>query len=242
MSSDHPLPKGASGLGLGELVLALARDMLIFTPKGAREHYTLHLGPNSRVIDVHKTTLREDGTEEHLTLFSITHEQLLTMLEALTAPFLELLMSLARPLNPAWMEKRRVGAIVGLLPTGKEIAAVSRVRRRKFAIDPQKLAARAWAPERLNDLYDIDTKIFTLFLDQRNKAPHKIGYGFAVTDTRSRRRLVWIPDRNVTHAMHRGSALLQDAAVKYGVVAANAKRFVRAVTRNKVWRYPPRRG
>lgn len=120
MSSDHPLPKGANGLDLGELVLALARDKLIFTPKGAREHYTLHLGPYSRVIDVHKTTLREDGTEEHLTLFSITHERLLAMLEALNTPFLELLMSLARPLNPAWMEKRRVGVIVGLLPTGKE--------------------------------------------------------------------------------------------------------------------------
>lgn len=220
MSSDHPLPKGANGLDLGELVLALARDKLIFTPKGAREHYTLHLGPYSRVIDVHKTTLREDGTEEHLTLFSITHERLLAMLEALTTPFLELLMSLARPLNPAWMEKRRVGVIVGLLPTGKEIAAVGRVRRRKFAIDPQKLAARAWAPECLDDLYDIDAKIFTLFLDQRNKAPRKIGYGFAVTDTRSRRRLMWIPDRNVADAMHRGSALLQDAWETYGVVAA----------------------
>lgn len=54
MSSNHPLPKGANGLDLGGLVLALARDKLIFTPKGAREHYTLHLGPNSRVIDVHK--------------------------------------------------------------------------------------------------------------------------------------------------------------------------------------------
>ena len=43
MSSNHPLPKGANGLDLGELVLALARDKLIFTPKGAREHYTLHL-------------------------------------------------------------------------------------------------------------------------------------------------------------------------------------------------------
>ena len=79
MPSDHPLPKGAYGLDLGELVLALARDKLIFTPKGAREHYTLHLGPYSRVIDVHKTTLREDGTEEHLTLFSITHNELRTI-------------------------------------------------------------------------------------------------------------------------------------------------------------------
>ena len=43
MSSDHPLPKGAIELDLGELLLALARDKLIFTHKGAREHYTLHL-------------------------------------------------------------------------------------------------------------------------------------------------------------------------------------------------------
>ncbi len=223
-SPHDPLPKGANGLDLGALVLAFARDKLVFTPKGLPEHYTLHLGPNSKVIDIHKTTLRPDGTIEYLTLFSMTHERLLAMMDELAQPLGKLLMGLARPLSPAWMEKRRVGAIVGLVPTGNNIASIGQLRRRKFAIDPRRLAAHAWAPDFIDELYDIDGKIFTLVLNQRNRTPRKIGYGFSVADARGKRRLVWIPDRSVAHAMERGSALLKNAAAKYGAFAGDADR------------------
>lgn len=221
-AQDSPLPKSVNGFDLGELVLALAKDKLVFTPKGAREHYTLHLGPRSRVIDLHKTTLRADGASERVTLFSITHERLLAMMEELAQPLGDLLLGLARPLNPIRMEKRHVGAVVGLLPTWADTAAVGRVRHRKFAIDPRKLAARTWAPDFIDELYDLDGKIFTLFLIQRNRAPRKIGYGFSVTDGRRQRRLLWIPDRYAAEVLQRGSALLKDAAAKYGVFSAVA--------------------
>lgn len=222
-SLRDPLPKGANRLDIGELVLAFARDKLVFTPKGMREHYTLHFGPYSKIIDLHKTTLRADEIPEHLTLFSITHKRLLAMMEELAQPLGDLLMGLARPLSPAWMEKRRVGAVVGLLPTGADTAAVGRVRRRKFVIDPKKLAARVWTPDFIDELYDLEGKIFTLFQNQRNKAPRKIGYGFTITDVRRRCRLVWTPDRNVAEALQRGSTLLNDAAVRYGIVTAVAE-------------------
>lgn len=210
------LTKGVKGIDLAELVLAFARNKLVFQPKGAPEHYTLHFGPTSKVVDFHKTTPGPDGTSDHLRLFSITHARFLAMMEELAQPLTELLMGLARPLNPAWMEKHRVGAIVGLLPTDAEVASITHLRRGRLAIDSKKLAARAWAPAFLDELYDVDGQIFTLFLVPKNRAVRKIGYGFALTDTRRKRRLVWIPDHRVARAMQRGVELLEDAAAKYG--------------------------
>ena len=220
-SQGPALPKGVNGIDLGELVLVLARNKLVFTPKGTREHYTLHLGPDSKVIDLHKTILRADGTSEHLTLFSIPHGRLIAMMEELALPFFELLMGLARPLSPTWMDRRRVRAVVGLLPAGPDAHAVGRVRHRKFGIDPKKLAARTWAPDCIDELYKLDGKIFTLFMAQKNRGLRKIGYGFPVTDARRKHRLLWIPDRSLAEAMQRGSALLTDTAAKYGVFTAS---------------------
>lgn len=46
------------GFDLGETVLALARNKLVLSPKSMPEHYTLHPGPHSKVIEVHKIAPR----------------------------------------------------------------------------------------------------------------------------------------------------------------------------------------
>jgi hypothetical protein len=48
------LPHGAKGIYLGEdAVVFAAKDKIIFTQPGAADHVTVHMGPATRVLDVH---------------------------------------------------------------------------------------------------------------------------------------------------------------------------------------------
>lgn len=233
-SPRNPLPQGVQGLALGDAVFVVANDKFVLTSKGTREHITMHLGPNSQVFDVHTTSIATDGASSHIPLFSITHANLATMMQELARPIAETLIGLAQPLDLEWMAKRRIGAIVGILPTGADISAVTRVRRRKLIVDERKLVAQAWAPEFLHDLYDLNEgALFTLFSCPRGRKLRKIGYGFPVTDTRRHRRLIWVPDKRVAEAIERVGAILQDAAARYGSLHTPAAELA--------WKPPPNR-
>ncbi len=216
-SARNRLLRGVKGVDLGKAVLLFANDKCVLTSKGTLEHFTLHLGPNSKVLDVHRTTIGADGSSTHVTLFSITHANLAAMMQELALPIAAALIGLAHPLSPERMAKRRVGAIVGLLPTGADMCALTRVDRRRLAVDRKKLISRTWAPEFLDELYDLEEgKIFALFWCPRGRRPRKIGYGFPVTDCRRHRRLIWIPDQRVAEAFQLVGNLLEDMAARYG--------------------------
>ena len=206
----------AKGVDLGEAALVFAKDKLVVTSKGAREHLTVHFGPNSRVLDIHKT-YTGNGSATHTTLFSLPHANLTAMMQEIALPLMKSLTGIIRPVDPAWMAKQQIGAIVGFLPTSANIAAVTNVRRQKLIIDAGKLAARIWTPEFLEDLYELeDGEIFTLLSCKNRRRPRRIGSGFPIIDRIGRRRLVWIPDQRVGEALKRVGAVLQDAAPKYG--------------------------
>ncbi len=195
----------------------VANDKLVLTLKGAREHVTLHFGPNSKVFDVHRTSIGADGATTHTTLFSMSHANLAAMLQEIALPLWKVLTGIVRPLHLDWMEKRKIWAIVGVLPTGDDLSAVSRVRRRRLIPDSRLLAARLWAPEFLDELYDLDDgQFFALVSTPKNRKPRKLGYGFNVTDWRGRSRLWWIPDQRMSAAISRSEALLKDAAARHG--------------------------
>src|SRR5258708_13671276 len=202
------LPHGAQGLDFGDAVFVVSNDKLVLASKGTREHVTLHLGLNSKVLDVHRTIIFANGTSTHVPIFSITQANLATMMQELALPIADALIGLAQPLDLEWMTKRRIGAIVGLLPTGAGIASVTKVGRRKLIVDERQLIAQAWTPESLDDLYGLaEGEIFTLFSCLRGRRPRKLGYGFPVTDSRRHRRLVWIRDQRVAEAIERVRAL-----------------------------------
>ncbi len=68
---QEQLPHGARGIEVEDLVLIFAESKVVFLSKARQEHYTLHAGPRSGVIDVHRTWTDEEGIERHQTIFAI---------------------------------------------------------------------------------------------------------------------------------------------------------------------------
>ena len=218
--SDPPrnqLRHGARGFDLGEAVVIFGDDKLVMTPKTARHHFTMHFGTHSQVLDIHQTSTADDGSVTHTTLFTISRANLAAMVQDIAIPTMHALTGVLHHLRPGWMAKRRVGAVLGLVPSASEIPLVTRLRRRKLVVDPEKLAARAWAPEFLDDLYELpDGQMFTLVSCEDAGKPRMIGIGFKFTDPIRRRRLLWLNNRRAAEAFKRIGTLLRDAAARYG--------------------------
>jgi hypothetical protein len=217
MPTINPSPKNANGFDFGEGVFVFANNKLVVSSKGAREHITVHFGPASQTLDIHKTSATTGGSAARVTLFAISHANLLAMMQEIAPPLMETLRGVARPLHPAQMVKEQMGAIVGLLPTGDNLAAVTKIHRRKLSVDTAKLAAQSWAPEFLDELYDLgEGEIFTVFTCKFPRKVRKIGFGFPVSYRTGHRRLVWIPDKRVVDAIARANTLIQKAAARHG--------------------------
>lgn len=213
----NPLPENANGVDLGEGVLVFANNKLVMTSKAAPEHITVHFGPASQTLDIHKTRVTADGSKTHATLYSISHRNLLAMMQELALPLMGILRGVVRPLHPAQMVMEKMGAIVGLLPTGADMAGVTKMHNRKLSVDAGKLAAQAWAPEFLDELYDLrEGEIFTIFSCKAPRKIRRIGHGFPITHRTGQRRLVWISDQRLAEAFARAGALIQRGAAKHG--------------------------
>jgi hypothetical protein len=70
MPAISSLPKNANGFDFGEGVFIFANNKLVVSSKGAREHITVHFGPTSQTLDVHKTSITTGGSTTRVTLFS----------------------------------------------------------------------------------------------------------------------------------------------------------------------------
>jgi hypothetical protein len=220
-SAHNPSPRPPKGVELGDMLILFAKQKLVISSKavGTNEHLTLHFGPTSKILDLHKTYTATDGTKTHETLFEISHGNLECMMQDLAGPFIESLMGLARPLTLEYMEKHGIGAIVGPLPTQDNLAATIDKHKGRITINNEKLAVEYHAPQYIDELYGLEEgKIFILISRARRRNARRIGFGFPVTDQRNRRRLVWIPDKELADQFDRMSVLLQSAAGKFGVV------------------------
>jgi hypothetical protein len=220
-SRNNPLPRAVKAIDLGEALVHFANEKLVVSSKavGASEHLTVHFGPASKELDVHKTYTAGDGTKTYQTLFKIAYTDLERLMQELSGPIIESLMSMARPLTLEYMERLGMGAIVGPLPTQANLGVAIEVRKRRLIVNEDKLAGQYSVPKYLDELYDLEEgKIFFLVSRANRRKPHRVGFGFPVTDQRNRRRLVWIPDKVMDEQMDRLSELFQTATVKYGTV------------------------
>jgi hypothetical protein len=214
--SDHRLPHGAKRIDLGDAVVALARDKIVLTRKTATEHFTLHFGPASGVLDVHRTSMAADGSKSHETIFRIRHEDLAIALAEFGPVATKALLKVARRLDLDELVRKRIGVVVGLLTTGADLEIVTSARRGKVAIDPEKLQAFVQVPEDLNELHELeDEKFFTLV--STDETSEILGHGFAITESNGRRRLVWLPMQELNDEFERLFPLLW-TAVERGLV------------------------
>lgn len=169
-------------------------DKIVFVPKsvGGGKHYTLHAGPDSGVMDVHETTIDAAGREQHRTLFALRKQDLLLALEDLSPMVLEVF-GLLRPLRLGWLKHRNIGIACGIDPVSDaDIAAVTRKRKRRLALNAELYRQNLFFPEYLEDVYDFPDGNFTLIHRGR-----KIGIGFKQTDAHRNIRLSWIKRRDL---------------------------------------------
>jgi hypothetical protein len=188
------LPHGAKGIESDDFAIEFRGDKIVFVPKshGAGNHYTVHAGPKSGVIDLHETHPGADGREQHRTLFAMRRDDLAALLGE-AAPRLPDFLRLFRPLTVGWMKHRNIGIARGIDPvSGDEIAAVTQKHKRRLRLDPERYERNIFVPEFLDEVYDFPDGTFSLFHRGRN-----IGIGFKKTDQEGNVRLFWIKRRDL---------------------------------------------
>jgi len=193
------LPHGARAIGNEDFALAFCDDKLVFVPKSAGNgnHYTIHGGPDSGVLDIHETEILASGGKRHRTLFALRRADIPSLLVD-TAPMLTALLSLVRPLRLGWMKHRGIGLARGIdLITDEDIAAVTRKRKGRLEIDPQLLQRNIFVPEFLEEVYEFPDGIFALCRHGR-----RIGTGLKVTAPDGVARLGWVRLRDLSRFGH----------------------------------------
>jgi len=80
--SSFDLPHGARGFELEGLAIEFCGDKLLWIDRNRAEHYTMHMGSSSGVLDVHRTWTDADGLH-HQTVFAIKLSELPKALEDL---------------------------------------------------------------------------------------------------------------------------------------------------------------
>ena len=202
----YSLPHGAKGIESEDFALSFGPDRIVFAPKPAQRkpedeepetHYTFSARQDSGVIDMHETTVLPDGSKAYRTLFAMREEDLPPVLQGLAAMVPELF-GLFRPLRLGWLKHRHIAIARGIDPVSDEdIAAITRKRKRKLALDPQLYEENVFVPEYLEEIYDFPDGNFSLLC--RN-CP--IGIGFKKTDAEGRVHLFWIKRRDLLRFGH----------------------------------------
>ncbi len=189
-------------------------DKIVFMVKSSREHYTLHFGPVTGVMDLHRTWAGEGGVSCHETLFAIRHADLAALLSEL-APDAVGMTRLIRRLRVGWMHRHSIGIVRGLEPTTDEqIAAITtkRLGRKRLMLVEEKFKASIQRPEYLDDVWDFPDGPFSLF-DQRGR----VGVGFKTTDRFGLARLHWVKLRDFHRFSRAMMQRLCDAAGRYAL-------------------------
>lgn len=207
----YALPHGAKGIEGDGFAVEFRGDKIVFVPKadGNTTHYTLHAGPNSGVLDLHETG--GDG-ETHHTLFAVRKDDLLALFQEM-APVVPELLDLLRPLRLGWLKHRNIGIARGVEPVSdSDIAAVTRKRKKRLALDPDRYRENINYPDFLEDVYDFPDGNFTLL--HRGRA---IGIGFKKTDAQGNVRLFWIKRRDVFRFGHYWQRRLLEALQRIAI-------------------------
>jgi len=188
------LPHGASGVEFGDFVIEFRKDKVVALAKNRDEHYTLHAGQASGILDLHRTWREADGTERHQTVFALHRSDLPTVLAELS-PMATGILRLFRPLRVGWLHWNNIGVVRGLVPTtDADIAAITRKRpgKKRVIIDEDTLRANIVIPEYLAEMWDFPDGAFSLF-----KRGRQIGVGIKATDPAGHVHLYWFKLRDV---------------------------------------------
>jgi hypothetical protein len=103
------------------------------------------------------------------------------------------LFGLLRPLRLGWLKHHNIGIAYGIDPVSDaDIAAVTRKRKRRLALDAELYRRNALVPKYLEDIYDFPDGNFSLYHRGR-----QIGIGFKKTMPDGDVRFYWIKRRDL---------------------------------------------
>jgi hypothetical protein len=141
-SQNYALPHGARGMDFDGFSWEVRPDGKVhfFAKDHGGFHWTLHPGGSSGVLDIHETSLRDDGTKSYKTLLMIKLDDL-NRLASETVPILiPSLLHQFRPLDLRWVRRRRITIVRDPSSTDAELAAVTQKNhRRRLQFDATRL-------------------------------------------------------------------------------------------------------
>ena len=208
------LPHGSRGIEDGPLVLEFRRDKIVFLIKPASDHYALHAGNNSGVLDVHRTWTDERGVVRHETIFAIRHVDVPALLGELMTRVGDF-SKLIRRLRVGWLARYGIGVVRGLeFVTNEDIFLVtSRNRRKRLEVDQAKLLRNLDVPKYLDDVWNFRDGAFSLFRGNR-----RIGVAYKVTDRSGRSRLFWVKVHDLIHFGNQTGTQFINTALRYAIL------------------------
>ena len=208
------LPNEARGIEADNFAVEFLADNIIVIQENTGDHYTLHFGGESDVLDVHRTWKDADGREKHQTVFAIQRTDIPALLNELI-PLALGVARLVRPLCVGWLYRNNIDVIKGLDPvTDEEIAAVTSKskRRRRLNVDEQKLRDNVRVLEYLDDIWGFPDGSFSLFSGSR-----RIGMAIKATDPDGKVRLHWFKLRDVNRLFNSLHNQFFEAALRYAI-------------------------
>jgi hypothetical protein len=225
MAEATPLePPDIREFDFGGVLLIIGVDKLVFQVKHAPDHLTMHMGTDSKKLDIHRTTPKE--TPRHRTLFRIDHAKIEELVQEIAPAVATELLRLSRSLRPGWMIRNSISAVTGIIPPEGEEKDVTTIRKKRATVDVEKVKARIQVPEFIDELYVLpEGQFFSLFEVKNPKAPRLIGLGYRVTDARGEPRLRWIKNQDFLEAFKRISGIVAIAAKRHGDVLAELPWF-----------------
>ncbi|NWJ40470.1 MAG: hypothetical protein HXX12_05820 [Geothrix sp.] len=201
MDETTALSMGVKKLDLGSAIVTFLDDKIFFAQKGSQEHISLHFGPVTKQVDVHRTRRVKGGHEEHETLFAISHSKLGPLTESIVGEMSLLLRSLFRPLRIGWMARNHIGAEPGLFFDRTAIVDLTKIENGRLKLDEAKIFERLGKLEYLEGLFDLpDGHGFSLFSYQKH-LPTSIGFGFKIVTPGGKHKLIWCSNKRFAREM-----------------------------------------
>jgi hypothetical protein len=215
---SYSFPHNAKGIDHERFWVSFTDGKIMASLKDQKDiHYTLMLNGRSGIIDVHITSLDEQGERSDKTLFAMKKTDLESCLQEIGMFALPTLGELLRPLRLGWLAHRNIGVIMGLFPTDQEIMAATVKKKGKLRFVENALESNIHAPEFLEEIWDVQDRVFSLFASKRG-ASKLFGIGFKFTDSKGNACTAWIKKRDIPTALGRIEAHAREIVNRYAIL------------------------
>jgi hypothetical protein len=214
--SVSALRHAAKGIEVGDFAIEFRGDKLVMFRRSSGDHFTLHAGHNSGVIDLHRTWKDAAGRQRHETVFAMRRDRiphLLGHLNTLPSDLIQLM----RPLRLGWLGHRHITIVWGALPIDQEhIGKITarKARRKRVILDPVAFQQEVYIPQYLEEVWDMPDGPFSLW-----KRGRMIGFGMKLSHHDNRANLYWVKMRDLMRLGTKMQRLLLALVPGYAIPA-----------------------